>query len=111
MFYPIVVELSSTHQVAECPLCHCLSHRLHSYYERTPENLSLAQFSLVMLLAVGKFFCLNTDCGRRIFSERLPEIVIPWRRRTVRYSEKLKALDLALGGTAAARLGDQLGYS
>lgn len=107
----IVIELSSSHLRAACPLCHCPSHRVHSHYERTLKDLPLAQCSLVLLLVVGKFFCLNEHCIRRIFSERLPAIVMPWARRTVRYSEKLKAIGLALGGAAAARLSHQLGYS
>ena len=106
----IVIALASTHQVAECPLCHCPSHRLHSRYERTLKDLPLAQFSLVILLAVGKFFCLNNSCERRIFSERLPHVVVPWARRTTRYTAKLKAMGLALGGAAASRLSHQLGY-
>jgi transposase len=106
----IILELSSTHQMAECPLCHCSSHRVHSHYERTVKDLPLAQFTLVILLGVCKFFCLNDDCCRRIFSERLPAMVAPWARRTVRYTEKLKTMGLALGGAAAARLSHQLGY-
>lgn len=106
----IVVQLSSTQSVAECPLCHCASHRIHSHYERTLKDLPLAHFTLVILLAVGKFFCLNDSCERRIFSERLPNVVEPWARRTARYTEKLKAMGLALGGSAASRLSHQLGY-
>ena len=98
----IVVQLSSTQSVAECPLCHRASHRVHSHYERTLKDLPLAHFTLVILLAVGKFFCLNDRCERRIFSERLPNVVEPWARRTARYTEKLKAMGLALGGAAAS---------
>lgn len=107
----IVVQLSSTRSVAECPLCHCASHRIHSRYERTLKDLPLVQFTLVVLLTVSKFFCLNDSCKRRIFSERLPDVVEPWARRTARYTEKLKTVGLALGGAAAARLSHQLGYS
>lgn len=106
----IVAQLSSTQSVAACPLCHCPSHRIHSHYERTLKDLPLAQFTLVILLTVGKFFCLNDSCKRRIFSERLPTVVAPWARRTTRYAAKLKAMGLALGGAAAARLSQQLGY-
>ena len=106
----IVVHLSSTQSVAQCPLCRCASHRVHSHYERTLKDLPLAQFTLVILLAVSKFFCLNDSCQRRIFSERLPTVVAPWARRTARYTEKLKAMGLALGGAAAARLSCHLSY-
>ncbi len=34
----------------------------------------------------------------------------PYARRTARYTKKLKAIGIALGGSAAARLGHQLGY-
>ena len=106
----LTVELSSSHFVAECPLCHCRSHRLHSHYDRTLKDMPLAQFTLVIRLVVGKFFCLNENCRRKIFSERLPSVTTPWARRTTRYTHKLKAIGLALGGAAAARLSHQLGY-
>lgn len=73
----------------------------------------MAQFQLLIILSVGKFFCLNKMCPRRIFTERLPAIVAAWARRTVRYTEQLQAIALALGGAAAARLSHQIknGYS
>jgi len=57
---------------------------------------------------VGKFFCLNETCRRRIFTERLPTIVAPWARRTLRYAEQLTAIALSLGGSAAACLSQRL---
>uniref|UniRef100_UPI0019521561 ISL3 family transposase n=1 Tax=Halomicronema sp. CCY15110 TaxID=2767773 RepID=UPI0019521561 len=72
------------------------------------QDLPLAQFGLTILLEVGKFFCLNETCRRRIFTERLPTIVAPWARRTLRYAEQLTAIALSLGGSAAVRLGQHL---
>ncbi len=106
----IVFNLSSTQTVAYCPLCQQSTHRIHSSYERTLKDLPFVQFSLTILLQVCKFFCLNDCCPRRIFTERLPDVVAPWARRTARYTEHLKAMGLALGGSAAARLSEQVGY-
>lgn len=106
----MVFRVCSTQKVAHCPLCNVPTHRIHSHYERTLEDLPLVQFSLTILLAVGKFFCLNDHCKRRIFTERLPEIVAPWARRTARYTKHLRAIGLALGGAAAARLSYQIAY-
>lgn len=106
----MVFSVRSTQVVTHCPLCNCPTHRIHSQYERTLKDIPLVQFNLTILLAVCKFFCLNEQCRRRIFTERLPDVVAPWARRTHRYSEKLKALGLALGGSAASRLSHQLGY-
>jgi len=62
-------------------------------------------------LQVRKFFCVNPACLRRIFTERLPEVTVPWARRTNRLAEALTAIALALGGAAGVRLCQQLGYS
>jgi transposase len=105
-----ILNLSSTQVVAHCPLCNCPSHRIHSRYERTLRDLPVVQFSLTIMLAICKFFCLSDLCPRRIFTERLTTVVAPWARRTTRYSDSLKAMGLALGGAAAARLSDQMGY-
>ena len=106
----LVINLSSTQTVARCPVCQTPSHRIHSGYERTLRDLPLVQFSLIILLQVCKFFCFNDSCARRIFTERLPQIVAPWARRTTRYTAQLEAMGLALGGLPASRLSHQLGY-
>ena len=106
----VTVYLASTQTSALCPRCQCPSHRIHSHYERTLKDLPVVQFSLALVLTVSKFFCLNNACAQRIFTERLPEIVAPWARRTVRYGNHLTAMALALGGAAGARLSDQMGY-
>jgi transposase len=106
----ITLHVASTQNRAHCPLCHCPTHRIHSRYERTLKDLPVVQCHLIIILVVGKFFCLNETCPRRIFTERLPAVVAAWSRRTVRYTDRLKAMALALGGAAAARLSHQLGY-
>lgn len=106
----MMFTVSSTQQVAHCPLCQCPSQRIHSRYERTLKDLPLVQFSLTILLEACKFFCQNESCVRRIFTERLPAVVAPWARRTIRYHDHLKAMGLTLGGSAATRLSHQLNY-
>lgn len=44
-----------------------------------------------------------------IFTERLPQLLAPWARRTLRVAQRLGAIALALGGAAGARLAHQLG--
>ena len=106
--HQMTVTVCSTQTVACCPLCQSLTGRIHSRYERTLKDLPLAQFGLTIVLEVCKFFCLNETCRRRIFTERLPTIVAPWARRTLRYTEQLTAIALSLGGSAAACLGQHL---
>ena len=49
------------------------------------------------------------DCTRRIFTERVPELVAAYARKTYRLIAALQAIGVALGGQAGARLAHRLG--
>lgn len=104
------VVVASTQTMAQCPVCQQYSRRVHSRYERTLEDLSLAQYRMTLQVKVRKFFCLNCDCLRRIFTERLSEVAAPWARKTMRLVQQLQQISLALGGAAGSQLVKQLGY-
>ena len=106
----LTISVSSTQTTVQCPLCGGLTHRIHSHYQRTLADLPCVQFSLTLLVLVAKFFCLNSDCRRRIFTERFPDVAAPWARKTARLVQRLQTIGLALGGAAGARLGTRLGY-
>lgn len=102
--------VASTQTMAECPICSQFSRRVHSRYQRTLEDLSLVQYRLTLQVKVRKFFCLNSACLRRIFTERIPEVAAPWARKTLRLMQQLQHIGLALGGAVGAKLVKQLGY-
>lgn len=56
-----------------------------------------------------RFFCHNQDCQRRIFTERLPEVVAPYARRTMRLADLLTLIGFALGGEAGSYLVERMG--
>jgi transposase len=60
-------------------------------------------------MQVCKFFCDNSDCIRRVFTERIPEVTKPWARKTGRLGDRLQKIGLALGGAAGACLCRQIG--
>jgi transposase len=64
-----------------------------------------------MQLRVRKWFCPNRHCRRRIFTERLSTVAAPWARRTLRLTQRLVALGVALGGKAGVRLSRQWGLA
>ena len=107
----LTLNVSSTQTVARCPLCDGLTQRVHSRYQRTLADLPCVHFSLSLLVQVCKFFCPNSDCRRRIFTERLPKVVAPWARKTVQLVQELQAIGLALGGAAGSRLAHHLGLT
>jgi len=100
----IHITLVATAPRSPCPLCGHLSRSVHSSYHRTLADLPWGQHAVRLHLVVRKFFCPIPDCRRRVFTERLPALVAPYARRTIRLAEVLRLLAFALGGEAGGRL-------
>jgi transposase len=105
----VTLQVQSMQMLAHCPVCRFPTRRIHSRYVRTVADLPWAQWRVVLHLQVRKFFCANGRCPRRIFTERLPDVVAPWARRTQRLLHWLVHIALALGGAAGAQLSWGLG--
>lgn len=105
----VSLRVSSTQPSAACPVCENESGRLHSHYERTVTDLPWGGRSVRLLLRVRRFRCPGNSCPRRVFAERLPSLVEPYARKTVRLGEVLLLVGFALGGEAGARLAGRLG--
>src|SRR5579859_2745473 len=88
---------------APCPLCGTTAHRIHSRYQRTIWDLSVQNVQVLLHLHVRKFYCDQSDCPRRIFSERLPQVTSPHGRFTFALRQFLGQLGQEQGGASAAR--------
>src|SRR5919202_4695050 len=100
----VSVGLMATAPSAACPLCGQPTRRIHSRYTRAVADLPWAGSAVRLTLHVRKFFCTTATCRRRVFTERLPDVVAPYARKTVRLEELLRLVGFALGGGAGARL-------
>jgi len=58
---------------------------------------------------VRKFFCRVPTCPRKVFAERLPDLVQSWARVSNRLLEELKALGLSASAQVNERLAPRLG--
>ena len=100
----ITVVVTTTSEEAECPLCHGRSARIHSRYVRTVADLPWMGCAVRLELHIRRFFCTNAECARQIFTERVPTVVAPYARRTMRLTEVFTLIGFALGGEAGKRL-------
>ena len=107
----LTLNIHARPATARCPLCGKRSKRVHSRYQRTLADLPWGEHAVTVLLSVRRLFCDNTKCERRIFAERLPNVAVPWARKTARLAGRLTAVGLSLGGTAGTRLGNKLGLA
>lgn len=105
----ITAEVMTIAPDACCPLCHQPSSRVHSRYVRQIADLPWHGIALRLRLRVRRFFCTNPACQRAIFTERLPGLVAPYARKTIRLAQILEVIGLAVGGEAGARLLTTLG--
>jgi transposase len=58
---------------------------------------------------VRKFFCRVASCPRKIFTERIPELLEPSSRLSSRLRSVIQAIGFAFNGKGGVRLGEQLG--
>lgn len=107
----LTLVASAIQESAICPGCGQTATRVHSRYTRRLADLPLANVTVQLQLHVRKFFCSVSACSRRIFTERLPAVMTPWARRTVRLAHQQHHLGLVLGGSTSARLSAELHLS
>ena len=105
----ILMVLRPAREASSCPLCQRRSDRIHSWYQRRLRDLPWEGIPVRIELRVRRFFCDSGGCPQRIFTEQLAKSAPRYARRTSRLSLALEQITLALGGSAGARLAEQLG--
>src|SRR5215210_2670813 len=99
----LTLVVKATQPRPECPRCHRLSTRIHSYYTRSVADLPWHGVAIRLHLRTRRFRCRNSLCTKRIFCERLPQVVTHYGRKTVRLDDALRLIGLLLGGEAGSR--------
>src|SRR3989442_12539242 len=105
----LTVEVISTQPFAHCPTCGTASDHVHCQYQRTVRDVPCGGRNVVLRLRARKFCCWTATCPRKVFAERLPELVQPWARVSNRLLEELKAVGLAASAEVSERLAPRLG--
>jgi transposase len=99
----LTLVVKATQPRPECPRCHRPSTRVHSYYTRRVADLPWHGVAVRLELHTRRFRCKNSLCTKRVFCERLPQVVAHYARKTVRMDEALRLIGLLLGGEAGSR--------
>src|SRR5215212_11663963 len=105
----LTLFVSTTATRVQCPVCSCVSDRVHSHYTRTLADLPWHGLPVTLRLRIRRFFCQQSGCRRTIFAQRLPEIADSYARKTERLEHALSLVGFALGGEAGYRLAVELG--
>ena len=105
----VSITVMAMHPTSCCPLCSQPSCSIHSHYRRRVRDVPCGGRRVQLVLCVRKFFCRNPLCERKIFTERLPDLVLPWAKMTIRYCQQLTSIGLATCGKGGTKLAARLG--
>ena len=105
----VLVRVTSHRPTSLCPLCSTPSSAIHSYYRRHPLDLPCVGRPIRLLLTVKKFFCRESACPRKIFTERLPDLIEVSSRLTKRLRTAVQDIGFATSGKGGERLSSRLG--
>jgi len=97
------VEAASSVRWARCPRCSHSSSRRHGLYRRHLRAQPCMGRSVNLSVQVRRYKCVNRQCSRTTFVERIEDLAQPKQRRTIGLSGEWCAMAQALGGSAAAR--------
>ncbi|WP_376746251.1 transposase family protein, partial [Priestia megaterium] len=95
--------VKSKHSSCICPSCHTLSHRIHSQYVRSLQDVPAYGKTTYIKIQTRKFFCDDCSCPQAIFTERFTWLGT-YQRKTKRLQEMLKSIALSTSCKVASRL-------
>ncbi|WP_425515977.1 transposase family protein [Rhizobium changzhiense] len=84
--------------VGICQDCGTRSQHRHGWHHRRLRDLPVQGQSMKIKLALNRWQCRDRRCGRRTFTDRLPEIAAPYLRRTERMVEIVGFVGHRMGG-------------
>jgi transposase len=102
------IEAATASGSARCPGCGVASARVHSRYRRRLADAGIGGRQVLVTLRVRRFFCDQAGCAKKTFAEQVEGLTRRHGRRTVLSEQTMRAVAMALGGRAGARLVDRL---
>ncbi len=105
----IILVARTRRPSAPCSICGQVATRVHSWYTRSLRDLPWQGLAVRMELHTRRWFCDNSSCPRRIFTERLPTVAAPFSQRTTRLATIALIFGVAVGGAPGARLLAEIG--
>lgn len=105
----ITITMVAQQNTSLCPICTLPSSRVHSSYSRTLMDLPIIGHRLCLKLYCRKFFCDNTSCKRKIFTERFQELIFPYARRTNRLNKLIEKFAFTMTAMRGSKLLGSMG--
>ncbi len=105
----LYIDTSACQTCSICPVCNKRSSKIHSRYSRTLLDLPISGHLSKIKLKARKYFCDNTECPRKVFTERFDYEIKPYYRRMIRSNDLLMRMALELGGNTGSAISRYVG--
>ena len=100
----LAIEAKSTARTALCPNCQQSSQHPHGWYPRRPQDLPCIGQGVYLELIVRRFRCLNSECPKKTFTERFPEWLPAYARRTLRLTHVMRDVGFEVSAESGRRV-------
>lgn len=97
-----VIYVASNRKICTCPYCGTDSARVHSYYEKSFQDLPIMGKKTKVIIENRKFFCDNPDCTFTTFAERF-DFLKQNGKKTKRLINKIVDISLNASSIAASK--------
>jgi len=104
----IEITIISNSKQCLCPKCNTPSFKIHSTYIRKVADLPISTFKTTLYIISRKFFCTNSECDLKIFTERHTDFVQRYQRRTQRLNKQIEKIVFVLSAELASKIISQL---
>ena len=98
----LIIHIESTNTEATCPYCGIVSRKIHSRYTRILQDLPIQGRKIKLYLNNKKYFCINTECGKRTFAEQFG-FFEPNSVRTKRLQEEILRVSIIQSSISASK--------
>lgn len=99
----IKIYVISNRAEAVCPYCRKASTKVHSYYQRSFQDLPVMGRKTTIVIKNRKLFCHNPECAHKTFAERF-DFLSPNGKKTKRLINKIVDISLNTSSVSAARI-------
>ena len=107
----VVISASCVPSPECCPACGSPSARVHGGYSRTVADGAAGGRTVLIILRVLRFLCLDPSCPKATFAMQADGLTSRYCRRSVPLTGMLTGFGLELAGRAGARLAARLGIA
>lgn len=99
----IYIYVKSKNSEAICPYCNTSSNKVHSYYEKSFQDLPIQGKKTKIILKNRKMFCKNPECSKKTFAERF-EFISNKSKKTKRLENEILNVSKNVSSITASKI-------